>query len=306
MQAVLAVTVLTSLALIIRPGDIAASFSTAAPLPILLALGLLVPNIGLQFLKWRAIVRRTTPGVEDRSILASLFVGLSLGAATPARLGEFGGRAWSIPGARPSVVLGLTALDKFFTLIMTLAAGAVATPLFLQLGGSAVQGWIVISLPVAAGIAAGLAALFMPALVLPRMQRHRGRWRTVDRICAALEAIDRFRIRDFLLLLLLSALFLATFTTQFCVLLAAFGPVDPFTAVVGVTTVMFMKTIIPPVTVGELGIREGAAVLVLSRLGYAPAAAFNASLLLFTINIVLPGLVGILFLRHAFRGERRA
>ena len=59
---------------------------------------------------------------------------------------------------------------------------------------------------------------------------------------------------------------------------------------------MFAKTIIPPVSFGELGIREGASVYFLKQVGVSAAAGFNAAIFLFIINVLLPALTGLIFL----------
>ena len=60
--------------------------------------------------------------------------------------------------------------------------------------------------------------------------------------------------------------------------------------------VMFTKTVIPQITFGELGIREGAAVYFLKHFGESAVAGLNAALFLFLINILFPALIGLIFL----------
>jgi uncharacterized membrane protein YbhN (UPF0104 family) len=60
--------------------------------------------------------------------------------------------------------------------------------------------------------------------------------------------------------------------------------------------IIFVKTAIPHISLGELGIREGASVFFLTSFGELPSVAFNASIFLFFINIMLPALVGLLLL----------
>jgi uncharacterized membrane protein YbhN (UPF0104 family) len=64
----------------------------------------------------------------------------------------------------------------------------------------------------------------------------------------------------------------------------------------GVALVFFAKSAIPQVTLGDLGVREGAAVFFLAAYGVGPAAALDASLALFGLNLLLPALVGAPFL----------
>ena len=60
--------------------------------------------------------------------------------------------------------------------------------------------------------------------------------------------------------------------------------------------VMFAKTIIPAISFGDLGIREGASVYFIKQVGEAAAAGFNASIFLFLINILFPALTGLILL----------
>ena len=140
------------------------------------------------------------------------------------------------------------------------------------------------------GTAALLVLLIRPRLarvvlatVLP--------FRRLRRILAVL---DRFTPRDATELLILSALRYLLFSTQFVLLVRAFAPgADLFVAYAGVALVFFAKSAIPAITLGDLGIRESAAVFFLGAFGIAEAAAFNASLGLFAVNLLLPALVGL-------------
>jgi uncharacterized membrane protein YbhN (UPF0104 family) len=53
-----------------------------------------------------------------------------------------------------------------------------------------------------------------------------------------------------------------------------------------------------PITIGGLGIREGAAVLFFSQFAVQGSSALGAALLLFAINILIPGLCGLAFIHH--------
>jgi len=59
---------------------------------------------------------------------------------------------------------------------------------------------------------------------------------------------------------------------------------------------MFAKTFFPAVSLGELGVREGVSVFFLGQMGVSAAPAFNAALFIFFINILMPSLIGLIFL----------
>jgi uncharacterized membrane protein YbhN (UPF0104 family) len=93
----------------------------------------------------------------------------------------------------------------------------------------------------------------------------------------------------------LSLLVFFIYTFQFFILLNAFEKVNFRTAVLVVPTIFFVKSLLP-ISIGDLGIREGTSVFLFGHFGISSAAAFNAPILLFVINLLLPGLAGLYFL----------
>ena len=56
----------------------------------------------------------------------------------------------------------------------------------------------------------------------------------------------------------------------------------------------FVKTLLP-IALGDLGIRESAAVEFFSYINVKNTTAFNASIMLFAINVLFPSVVGLFF-----------
>ncbi len=267
----------------------------AAQFPWLVAaVFLLLPNLYFQYSKWRLLLRGAYPAVEPADIRSSLLLGFTFGIVTPARIGEFGGRAAAVRDADRLTLVGLTAVDKLATMTVTVGAGALGLLLFC-IQHPFMPPWQL------AGIEGMVAAVVIIIAMLRRSrppaaetaERDGFFSRHIDRLRRALRTVDRkTRSR----LLLLSSLFYATFVLQFYFLLCAFAPIDPLSALAGIATIMLVKTLVPPLTLGELGIREGASVLVLGYAGIVGAVALGASLLLFAINILIPGLAGVAIL----------
>ena len=61
------------------------------------------------------------------------------------------------------------------------------------------------------------------------------------------------------------------------------------------TSTILTKTLLP-ISLADLGIREGAAVFFFSKLQVGKVAAFNGSLLLFAVNVLLPTFLGLFLL----------
>jgi len=276
---------------------LAPAFTAADPTLLAIAVALSAPNLWLQYSKWRTLVRRVRPETDNRRIAASLFTGFALGLVTPARTGEYGGRAIAMPGSGAAVLAGLTAVDKMAALVVTVACGCVATAALLAHGPGGGP-----ALP--AALLGGIAVLLLFAalikgrkpferMLLRRIPRS-GRWGAAAH--RVLQALSELQPRDLRALIWKSAAFYAVFISQFALFLIAQERINPFDALCGASAVMLLKTVVPPVTFGELGIREGASVLVFALLGVPGATAFNASILLFIVNVLLPALAGTVLL----------
>ncbi len=290
---ILAGIVIVLLARHISVDALSSTIRSADSFYLVAALLLLLPNLGLQYRKWEVLLRKVSPSVTSADVRASLFAGFTLGIVTPARIGEFGGRAIAFRGMSRTLLVGLTALDKGLTMIVTILVGLAGfigfawmndfgDPLLISLAGVPVFLFTaVIAILIARGKTTALRS---------RLRDRKGK------LASLFEAMTVFSRRDLASLLLLSALFYCTFVTQFLLLLAAFGPIDPMTATLGIFSTMLFKTVVPPVTLGELGIRESASVYFLGFSGIVAASAFSASLLLFAINLLLPSLAGLFYL----------
>jgi uncharacterized membrane protein (DUF441 family) len=93
----------------------------------------------------------------------------------------------------------------------------------------------------------------------------------------------------------LAIIFFFTYVFQFALLLAAFNGISKvFSYLSAGVLVFFTNTVIPPITLGELGIREGAAVYYSQYFNYIAQTGFNASIMLFTINIIVPAILGFI------------
>jgi len=294
----LAFALLALLVTEIETDALISTFGEARPLAVMAALVLLAPNLWFQNAKWGCILRRACPGVTPADVRASLLLGFTFGLVTPARIGEFSGRAAVVRHADVMTLMGLTVVDKLLTMSMTIAAGAIGL-LFYCVAFPFMNVWLLLGIEIMVLLAAAL--LLRYGLTLRRS------WvassgRIANRLKRVRSAILLLDAESMRIALIFSVLFYLTFITQFLLLLYAFGPVEPLSALAGIVTIMLLKTVVPPVTLGELGIREGASVMVLGQVGIAASVAFSASLLLFAINILLPAVTGLAFLYRARLG----
>jgi hypothetical protein len=116
-----------------------------------------------------------------------------------------------------------------------------------------------------------------------------------EKIQRLIHCIDRFEPAHARIQLLLSCLLYCVYIVQFCLLAFAFEAIPWTTALTATMSTIFVKTILP-LSIGDLGIREGASVYFFMKFNVQKATAFNSSLLLFAVNVLIPTLIGMVFI----------
>jgi uncharacterized protein (TIRG00374 family) len=289
LQGALAIILLLVLFQFVSLSDVKKALLASRPEYIVGAALLVVANIGFQILKWRYFVRLVDPSATSLETAASLLFGISLGAMTPGQIGEFGGRALHHTSISAGTILGLTLVDKVQMLCVMGMAGVISLVILLPVGE--IFGTI---------IAVVSVSLFLVVFFRLNVLQHlisRFHFKVVHRpsIHDFLSALSIFRLRNLVVSFGLSSGFYIVIYLQMYLLLNAFSPVRAGDAFLGFAAMMFLKALVP-ISLGDLGIREASSVYFYALRGIANATALNASLLLFTINILIPSLVGLIFI----------
>ncbi len=273
--------------------EIISAFHSAKLSLIIVALLLLIPNVYLQFFKWRYLVRLLKPDVANREVIQSLFAGFTFGFITPGRLGEFG-RAFFIKDCSWVKLLGISAIDKLFSLAVVVFWGA--TGLIFFIGG---QLYLYTLIPIILFI---VFALFVIYYILLHPEVIKGFLYSLniilpfrDKIKMLMSSLDNFHKKQALKLLFLNFCFFCVFLFQYCLLTRAFEPTHFLKTFLALSSAMLVKSMLP-ISIGDLGVRESAAVFFLEKIGLLKSTAFNASILLFIINLVIPSLIGLVLL----------
>lgn len=257
---------------VVSPHQLLASGSDMSIPWVALATLLMPLGLVLQWWKWRQLVMAALPEISAQQIARSLLTGFGLGLLTPGRLGELGrGASWA--GVRWQAV-ALAGADRLLSSSVTLALGGLCALMTLSsLQGPLVAGSLLI-LCVAVGMIAHRLGARLPArYALPVRRVGRHAWQ--QNLAAAV-------------------VFNMLFFTQMYCLIRALGPVEP-QALLAIPVMFAVKTLLP-ISFLDLGVREGAAIVVLGMVGVAPAAAVQAALMLFALNVLAPGAAGLLVL----------
>ena len=265
---------------------------------ILITALLAILNIYLQFLKWKITCGYILNEKNNKKILLSLFYGFSGGVFTPARIGEYFGRAAAFKDKSLIKVVVATFIDKIFPLMAVAGFGALASILFIHY-------YYYVSVYLTGSLFVLTFVLFYIAYIISFDPRF---WNSVlfnqinksPRIkkifdnLLILKELDRFYTTQ---MVFISIAFYMCFILQYALLTAAFsGHFNYVHYIWAGNLVMFAKTIIPPISLGELGIREGASVYFLNKFGEAQGVGFNSSIFLFLINMLIPSVIGLFLL----------
>ncbi len=267
----------------------------AARYELLIFAALLMPlNIWTQERKWSYLVKLVKPDATVAETTGSLLGGFAFGIVTPGRIGEYS-RALMIKQTDPLNLVGLTVIDKFYNLGCTAAFGLPALftlPWALKLA----TGYLLTSM-IALLLAINLLLLYCALdprpvrsliyaaqMLLPKGQR----------IAQIMGGLDRFGMPESRVTLFWTVAHYLVFLLQYHLLINAFGKLGFITASRGAAAILFAKSALP-IAVGDLGIDQLVSVQFFGQFGVSSETAFNASLLLFGINVLIPALAGVLF-----------
>ncbi len=251
-----------------------------------LTLALWLPNLSLQAVKWFFILKSVFPQARFREAVRSFFGALSLGFITPGRAGELG-KAVFLPNYHWQVVSALAVIDTLTLLTAKIIWGFVAVyfyPHEVIIPTAPTQAKTTAFVAILAG------ALFLLGLLLRFAPGLRKKFTTAAaKIRESLAAANQTRIA---IAFLLSLLFVALFSTQFALVVHALHPLEVVPATSAAVLTNITKSLLP-ISFGDLGVREGAAIFIFGKLGVPAAVAVTSALFIFTLNVAIPALIGL-------------
>lgn len=238
-------------------------------------------NIGLQLYRWHFLLQLINPNIELRTSAVSLFGSFSLGLFTPGRLGELG-RALFIKSVSWKKISFLALAERFSTLF-ALAIWALVAYAF----------WsdeLAIKLPLNL-LFFGIGFFVFLIVFLIILVRHSKRWRyKMNKLISQNKFL--FSWRSVILLLIASLAFVAIFIAQTAILLFTTAKIPFGTANAAAALIHFSKSLLP-LTIGDLGVREGLAATMMQHIAGDPEAGILAAMFIFAINVLLPAIIGI-------------
>jgi len=251
-------------------------------------------NIYLQFKRWELLNNELIHFYDKKQLLNSVFIGISSGLITPFKLGEFFGRASIFKGDLFHKAVSISIFDRLLSMIVTIILGCIVFIYFLFSQNLLPKVNIFISLAVL------ISVISLIIIFVFKRDYLRNRFKSIDNIYKYFNVMKELTLVTTIKLLILAILFFFTYVIQFALIISSFLGIQNLITFIAIgILVFFTNTVIPPVTFGELGIREGGAVFFMSKFMFNPAVGFSASLILFMFNILIPSLVGlVIYLRQ--------
>lgn len=248
---------------------------------VVFCLVLLPLNIGIEAWKWQF----TLKPIQQQSVwscIKIILAGKSLNVVSPFGIGDGFSRYLGLSKKNRNQIFASLAIDRFSQLLPTLSFGLVSV-FFLVEQGLAIP---MTELSITLVIAFSFATLLVVGLFICK-----GRIRQYLLLFASINLKFIFAIAG------LSFGRYFVFVLQFCLIFWALGIQLPLSTILhGVFWVFLIKTLIPNLSVlGDLVKRELSATLFFSFFISDLSVVIMASFLVWVINIVLPALLGVLF-----------
>jgi len=256
---------------------------------------LMVVNLGLQVARWHMVARAGGLRLSVAKSARMVAAGFPLGLLTPGRMGELG-RGVAVEGRHDALsVAGLTALERGFGMLGGLGLAAVAMVLS---GYGTPWKWALIGLLYIGAAALALSPAHLTRLLgvlARRVPGRAGAWvqEMGGRLVAGWRMAGR---RAALQVLAISVVQVAVVIAQLTLCYLAAGSPAPLLKIVGAWAVVLGAKYLLPVTVGDLGVREGLAVAVFTDRVMDPAPALLAALTIYVLNVLIPSAAGAVVL----------
>lgn len=274
---------------------------------LVLTIAMMPLNWLLEAIKWRFLISRIEV-ISLRQAVRAVLTGVTISIFTPNRTGEYLGRVFILKHASHIEGILITIVGSMAQLMVTLVTGSISLLFFIYLfpeGFVVLHGYLFYTLAILV-ISLNLLLLalyFNLSLIIPIKERfwsgYFGRFRKYFRVFS-------FYHRSALALtLILSLGRYLIFTTQFFLLLRCFSIEIPYPeAIMMVSLVYLVMTVLPTVALTEFGIRGSVAIYFFAfwvektnpGTDIFNAGVLAASLLLWLINLGLPSLAGTAFI----------
>lgn len=276
------------------------SFRNANMLYLFIGLFLALLQLLLFIYRWKYLLHLISQEIPFMEVVSSFFVGVTAGFFTPVQVGEFAGRMASHPDVKKSHIVGMTLIDKLYRAILTFIIGG--TGLILYIAEYLPEYWnSAIEYPALVLLVILASTFLFPQKIKQLFPMLPEKIRT-HRLYQIIEVIEtEFHNKNARILFFLTLVLYLVILMENYFLSLAFGDVALIPVILCVSAVLFIKATILPISFGDLGVRESASVFFYEHAGMAAAVAFNASIVMSFVNVIIPTAIGAILVMRLKR-----
>ena len=265
---------------------------------LLLALSILLMffNWSIEAWKWKLLVSKSE-NVSLWNAFKAVLSGVTIGAFTPNRFGEFAGRIFYLQRTDHVDGILMTFAGSAAQLLVTVIGGCIAWPLInrgtdMYPGGEDEATFYFI----AAMLVLLTVFLLIIFFFIPAFASHFKRVKIFRKYEANIDVLYRYTRPELIKVFMLSLARYAVFSFQFYLLLLVYKIDIPLTQALAAISLSFLiVAIVPSVALAELGIRGSAALACIGMFSSDHIGIIAASFTLWIINIALPAIAGAFF-----------
>ncbi|HMN33166.1 MAG TPA: lysylphosphatidylglycerol synthase domain-containing protein [Chitinophagaceae bacterium] len=251
---------------------------------------LMFSNWMIEAVKWKLLLKDTEEFSLSTSF-QSVLTGVAVSVITPNRIGEYMGRILYLKNVNKIKGITVTIIGSFAQLIVTGFLGLIGLVYYIFFVKQ--SSWLYILLATSVVLCIVLTYLYFH---LYKIVDWIDRYQFLRKLKIYIEVIKRFDKGILNKILFISLLRYFVYTLQFILLLRLMLVFISFPDMLFTIWLIFWAmAIVPTITIAELGVRGETALFFLSVFSSNQFGIVASSLLLWLINLIIPALIGCLF-----------
>lgn len=267
------------------------NFSTETIWLLLFCFLLMFVNWSLEAVKWKLLIAPYEK-ISWLQSMQSIFAGVTISIFTPNRVGEFTGRIFFLKKADRLIASLRSIVGSFLQLSVTMIAGITGIWIYVGKGyNTQTPLYSIFDHQRKFMLLLIVCSTFVVALAMMRLS-------FFAKLKHQMKEIFNMRKSELIGVFLLSVFRYLIFTLQYYLLVLAVGvKMEMMPACMLISIIFFINAVIPSFALTEIVVRSAVAVYVFSILDPAqPLLIATASLLLWSINLAIPALIGSTFI----------
>lgn len=258
-------------------------------------------SVYLNYIKWKIISYEMLGIDSPKLVFKSLMCGFAGIMAAPFRIGEYIGRTAVYKDYKMVDVMLTTFFDKILNLIVTLVFGSVISLFFFYHFFADYLFSVFLLYNGICFILLGMAYEFKEGRHTNR-QWHRfvSKFKLLVNLIESMKLVKNFSTKNLIIVVVISTVVTFIYVVQYALFAYSFSGHLQFLNFLWIAwLIIFVKSVLPPITIGDIGIREGISTYLVNFINISAVVGFNSAMMISFINIIIPSAAGIFFLKKS-------